>query len=180
MYKWFPVVVIFSWIIVKSSIDLGTAATRDVLYMMKNPTASYDQKMEEKLGKKFYDYVLFIKKYTPENSKILIPPFPTWPWAQSGNIPYMTYFLYPRTLLNGEEYSPKYDLIKENVDYVLLAWGELDSPAGEEANGWPKFNVKAEKIIFMLADGRSMEKEEDYIYKEVENKEVWGLIKVKR
>jgi len=180
LYKWFPVVVITSWILVKSFIDLGTSVARDVSFIIKNPTASYDQKMEEKLGKKFYDYVLFVKKSTPEDSKILIPPFPTWPWAQSGNIPYMTYFLYPRVLLNGEEYSPKYDLNKEDIDYVLLTWGELDAPAVVQTNGWPKFDVKAEKIVYMLNEGKTVEREEDYIYKKVENKQMWGLIKVKK
>ncbi|KKQ95043.1 MAG: hypothetical protein UT21_C0009G0008 [Candidatus Woesebacteria bacterium GW2011_GWA1_39_11b] len=180
LYKWFPIVVIFSWILVKSFIDIGTSAARDVSFIINNPTASYDQKMEVKLGKKFYDYVLFVKKNTPEDSKILIPPFPTWPWAQSGNIPYMTYFLYPRTLLNGEEYSPKYDLNKEDIDFVLLAWGELDAPVGGQTNGWPKFDVRAEKIIYMINEGRSIEIEEDYVYKRVENRQVWGLIKVKK
>lgn len=180
IFKWFPITVILLWILIQNFIDVGIGAVRDLSFMVNNPRASYDQKMEEKLGKQFYNYVLFVKENTPEDSTILIPPFPTNPWPQTGNIPYMTYFLHPRTLLNGEEYSPKYDLEKDDIDYVLIAWGEMRPAIGEHTNGWPKFDVKAEQIIYMVSENESRVEEKDYWFKDTGNKEAWGIIKVKK
>lgn len=180
LFKWFPITTILLWILIQNFIEVGMSAGRDLSFMAKNPTASYDQKMEEKLGKQFYNYALFVKENTPEDSKILLPPFPANPWPQTGNIPYMTYFLYPRTLLNGEEYSSKHDLKKEGIDYVLVTWGEMQPTSGSHTNGWPKFDVKADKIIYMINEKENREEKGDYVYKKVENKEVWGIIKVKK
>ena len=178
LFKWFPFVVIVLWIVFKNFTDSGSYAAREIIFMLKNPKASYDQKMELKIGKQFYNYVLFVKNNTPEDSTILIPPFPVWQWAQTGNIPYMTYFLYPRTLLNGKEYTPGYDLKKDDVDFVLVAWGELAAPPGS-LSGWPKFDVSAEKIIYIDDAGNIREEKGDYKYKELENREAWGVVKVK-
>ena len=179
LFKWFPFVVILSWIIFKNFTDSGSYAAREIIFMINNPRATYDQKMELKVGKQFYNYVLFVKTNTPEDSTLLIPPFPAWQWAQTGNIPYMTYFLYPRTLLNGKEYTPGYDLKKDDIDFVLVAWGELPAPTGS-LSGWPKFDVNAGKIIYLNPAGGIREEKGDYKYKELENKEAWGIIKVRK
>jgi len=146
-------VVILSWIIFKNFTDSGSYAAREIIFMINNPRATYDQKMELKVGKQFYNYVLFVKNNTPEDSTILIPPFPTWPWAQTGNIPYMTYFLYPRTLLNGKEYTPGYDLKKDDIDFVLVAWGELAATPGSRFRLFSILAAQAAQV--MPSTGRS-------------------------
>ena len=177
----FLLAAVLLWIIVPNTIDLIKLNVLNLSFLFKNPASSYDNKMEEKVGKLFYDYVMFLKKNTPENSKILLPPFPrplaAYPWPQTGNDIYMRYFLYPRVLLNGEEYSPKYDLKKEDIDYVLIAWGETESTSGNYTHGWPKFDVHAEKILFLTVDGKTEEFKGDYIFN-TEDGEQWGLIKV--
>lgn len=147
-------------------------------YVFNHPSDSYKQKMENSLGKQFYDYVLFVKENTPENAKILLPPFPAYPWPQTGNIPYMRYFLYPRTLLNGDEYSASYNLKKDGIDYVLLAWGETVATSNGYTHGWPKFDVNAGDIIFWMPDGSVITKKENYSYDQFKGQELWGLIKV--
>jgi hypothetical protein len=152
----------------------------DLIYLIQHPNATYDQKMEHELGKTFYDYVLFIKANTPENSKILIPPWPAYPWPQTGNGVYMRYFLYPRTLVSGDEYSPNTDLAKEDFDYVLITWGETPTTSGSYTHGWPKFNVDAKEIIFWTPGGEITTESGNYVYKKVEGQDLWGLIKLKK
>jgi len=176
----FLIVVIFT----DNIVNIVANTKIDMVYAITHQNSSYDEKMEYKLGKLFYDYTLFIKANTPENSKILLPPFPAplaaYPWPQTGNGIYMRYFLYPRTLVSGGEYSPGFDLVKEKFDYVLVAWGETDATSGNYTHGWPKFDVKATEVIYMSQRGERVDKPGDYVYKDVEGQELWGIIKVKK
>lgn len=180
--KYFSKIIIFGvmWIVISNLLSIVIIFSRQVAFIVRHPNASYDEKMEEKVGKFFYDYTLFVKENTPENSIILIPPFPAYPWIQTGNAAYLRYFLYPRTLLNGGEFTTNYDLKKENIDYVLLAWGEVPVDFDYHVHGWPKFDVEAEKVVYMIGEKDKKEEVGDYVYKKVENKELWGVIKVKK
>lgn len=176
--KQFPIIIFLLWMIIPNIVDVGETAIQNLAFMIKNPLATYDQKMEEKVGKQFYDYVMFVKENTPEDAKILIPPFPAYPWPQTGNVPYIRYFLYPRVLLNGEEYSPAYDLKKEGIDYVLVVWGETVATSGSYTHGWPKFDVNADGIIYWRSDNNITIKKENYNYNNVKGQELWGVIRV--
>ncbi len=173
-----PILII---IFMNNILDIASISKNDLLYLIKNPSATYDQKMEFKVGKTFYDYVLFVKNNTSPRSKILIPPWPAYPWPQSGNAVYLRYFLYPRQLVSGTEYSANVDLAKEKFDYVLIAWGETPTTSGNYTHGWPKFDVKADKIIFWdIFSGTILSKKENYTYEQVKGKVLWGLIKVSK
>ncbi len=149
-------------------------------FIITNPRASYGDKMRRAVGQVFYDYTQFINKYTPENSVVLMPP-QAFPWPQSGNGAFLRYFVYPRKVGNGGEYTPGEKVKLENFNYVLLAWGETETTEGAYTHGWPKFDVPAEKIIFMNEDGTiGGEVAGNYRYKDYKDKRVWGLIKVKR
>jgi hypothetical protein len=148
-------------------------------FMIANPHATYDDKLRGKIGSLFYNYALFIDKYTPEGATILIPP-QSFPWPQSGNIPYFRYFVYPRNIYNGKESEPPSKEVLSKTDYVLLNWGETDQTEGAYTHDWPKFDVNAEKIIFMNEDGTfGGEVKGDYRYKDYKGKRVWGIIVVK-
>lgn len=141
---------------------------------------SYDQKMEKIIGKVAYDYIMFVKNNTPENSIILIPP-QGYPWPQTGNKAYIRYFLYPRQVINGNE---KDSIINVgNVDYVLIDYGE-DNTISEFGftNIWPKFNIDSEYIIYWNPSSGTTRKafNQKYIYKSDNNIEKWGIIKVKK
>lgn len=158
--------------------DIVVIAKSNIGFMLKNPKATYDQKMEVVIEKKPYNYALFIKNNTPENAKILIPP-QGYPWPQTGNKAYFRYFIYPRTLINGNEKDANVD-IKE-VDYVLIAYGETTISEYGFTNVWPKFDVKGEYILYWDPETGEITKEEKGIYKYNENDktEKWGIIKIK-
>lgn len=177
---WFPMIAVMLWILIPNITDITLSSYKNLQFIVRNPKATYDQKMQEKVGKQFYDYVLFIKNNTPEDSSILLPPFPAYPWPQTGNIPYMTYFLYPRKLYNGDEYSSKYDLVKDNIDYVLIDWGETIATSGEFTHGWPKFDIKSDQITYFNKDGSINISNNNYLYEKTKNEELWGIIKVKK
>lgn len=144
--------------------------------MVSHLNATYDRKMEESLGKTFFDYVVFVKKNTPEGARILIPPYSAFPWPQTGNFAYMRYFLYPRELVSGEEYKPAQNL--ENFDYVLIAWGETPTTSGSFTHGWPKFDVNSKEITLLTANGNIIKMNSNYIYSKLKGRELWGLIKI--
>jgi hypothetical protein len=148
-------------------------------FIVAHPRASYGEKMSRAVGTFFYNYTQFINANTPKDAALLMPP-QAFPWPQSGNGAFLRYFVYPRVLGNGGEYLPGPKVEWKNFDYVLLDWGETDSVDKPYTHGWPKFDVPAEKIIFMNKDGSyGGEKIGDYHYKDYLNREVWGLIKVK-
>lgn len=169
------------WTLAWNGISLKPFISENIRTIIQNPFASYDEKMSKDTGGFFYSYVQFVKKNTPENSKILLPPFPAYPWPQTGNEPYIRYFLYPRTLLNGGQFEPMHDYSKEGIDYVLIAWGETDEVSTGYTHGWPKFTVKSDEIIYFYSDG-SVKKVvgKDYNPNDFVNRETWGLIKVKK
>ena len=150
------------------------------LYVLRHLNASYDDKMKEKVGTVFYNFTQFIVKNTPENAYLLIPP-QAFPWPQTGNGAFMRYFVYPRDVAIAGEYAfDRDDVELKDFDYVLLAWGEGDVK-DQHTHGWPKFDVPAEKVIFMNEDGSfAGETVGDYIYERYKGNNVWGLIKVKK
>lgn len=148
-------------------------------FIISHPFVSYEEKMRKAIGELSYDYAMFVVKYTPEDATLLVPP-QAFPWPSSGNIGYFRYFSYPRTLVSGDEFTPPTKDVFADIDYVLLNWGETDRVENEHTHDWPKFDVKAEKIIFMNEKGEHVgEVKGDYYYRDYKGKKVWGLIVVK-
>lgn len=148
-------------------------------FILLHPFGSYTDRMKYTVGPLFYSYSMFIDKYTPKNATILIPP-QAFPWPRSGNVGLIRYFLYPRKLSNGKELTGPTKEALNSIDYILLNWGDLDQVESTFTHGWPKFDVKAEKIIFMNEDGSfGGEVKGDYRYKDYKDKKVWGIIVVK-
>ncbi len=166
------------WILGNNLISLFELEKMDVAYMIENPFASHKQKMEYKLGKQFYDYTLFLKKNISSTATILIPPYAAYPWPQTGNYAYLRYFLYPRKLVNGNEYDFGHDLKKEGIGYVLIVWGETESTSDGHTHGWPKFLVESKEIICTNDNVNSFVFSGDYTFDEYNNKCKWGFIKL--
>lgn len=145
---------------------------------IRHPLLKYEDKVRFKVGPTFYDFVSFIKNNTPEESTILLPPFPdAFPWPQTGNVAYMRYFLYPRKLINGKQFEPGLDLKKEGVDYILIAWGEGTVESNGFSHGWPKFDIPARKIIYLSGVPKKI-RQDYYIYNEHQGLQSWGLIEL--
>lgn len=145
---------------------------------------SSDQlKLRHKIAPEVLDYYEFIKGNTPEDAKILIPP-QGFPWPMTGNAAYSRYFLYPRHLINGKEKEAGLDLKKENIQYVLVIWGESEGLEYDFTHGWPKFSVPAQKIIYkkptdLVFNYEKVITQKDFDPKEAQ-KEWWGIIEVDR
>lgn len=143
---------------------------------------SDDLKLRTKLDRKVLDYYEFIKRNTPENAKILIPP-QAHPWPMTGNAAYSRYFLYPRHLVSGDEKTPGLNLKKEGIQYILINWGETGALQRNFTHGWPKFSVPAKKIIYK----KPTDKIFNYDKITIENQdfdpklikpELWGIVEV--
>jgi len=91
----------------------------EIQVMIHNPFLSYPLRERLKMGSPFYEYLKFVKKNTPKDATIILPPQES-SWDLYGNFFYMQYYLYPRTLLasSGQE------TVLENADYALLVEGK--------------------------------------------------------
>jgi len=147
------------------------------VFVAQNARLDYDKKMEILIEKLPYDYIMFIKANTPEKSSILLPP-QSFPWEKTSNIAYLRYFLFPRMLINGNEKDPKIEL--ENVDFVLIDYGETYESQYGHTNGWPKFDIESEYIIYWDPKTNETWQDKTGIYKYDPNviTEKWGLIKI--
>lgn len=95
--------------------------------IQKYPKLTYDQKMQYKLGAS-YEYLLFLKRATPENAVILYPSSTAFqkkgsPFTQNiDNKIYATRFLYPRKLiLESEMKAGKY---ADKITHIAIVNGE--------------------------------------------------------
>ncbi len=147
-------------------------------FMFKNINANYNEKMEVLVEKIPYDFAMFIKNNTPENSTILIPP-QSYPWDKTSNVGYLRYFLYPRNLINGGEKNSAVDL--STIDFVLIDYGETNISENGFTNVWPKFDVKGNSILYWNPEtGETIEdKTGIYKYNENDRSEKWGIIRIK-
>lgn len=165
-----------SWVLATNFFTVSAGVIKNLYTIVRYPFASYDEKMRKQTGTPFYDYTLFIKENTPSDATILIPP-QGYPWPQTGNMAYLRYFLYPRYLVNGREKEAGVDLKKEKIEFVLLAWGESSELQYGFTNGWPKFDLKAKQIIYMIDEQNKKIVPGDSRY-DPEQKNLWGLIEL--
>lgn len=155
-------------------VDIINNAVYSDIYVFLHWNSSYDLKMTERWGI-YYQYIQFVKNNTPENSTILVPP-QELPWYSTGNVALDLYFLFPRTLGNGN-FNNSIDL--EKYDYVMLSWGEWNG-VEKDKYGWPKEKIKAEKIIYFDPKTKSViEEKKDYDPGDTVSG-VWGIIRVKK
>lgn len=149
------------------------------IFRLRNFNLSYDEKMRLSVGKAFYDFTLFIRENTPEDSVILIPP-QAYPWPQTGNAGYLRYFIFPRKVINGKEFEPGINLAENRIEYVLfLQSDDLQTPGDVLTPGWPKFDLRAVYKLYLLEDGNTKKVPGNYNQKEIrENKNLRGIIKL--
>jgi hypothetical protein len=115
-------------------------AFKDIKNIMSDPFATYEQKMA-KAYPGFYPAMQEIKKLTPADSTILIPPQGN-PWEMEGNAAMVTYFLYPRHVENLD--VDRIGDLPRNK-YLLIAKGSWPR-VGDTDYGWPKVSVASKRI----------------------------------
>ena len=153
---------------------------RNFIIRARNFNLSYDDKMRLSVGKEFYNYTLFIKENTPEDAVILIPP-QAYPWPQTGNAGYLRYFIFPRKVINGNEFEHGMNLKENKISYVLFLWSD-DYPTSGKVSvpGWPKFDLEAEYKLYLFPDGKTKNVYGNYNQQEIkENTGIRGIIKLK-
>ena len=140
---------------------------------------SYDEKMYYRWGD-FYRFMVFVRQNTPETATIILPPEQD-PWLiGTGNPNFVRSFLYPRKVVSEKLIIPEADLksFPDNT-YLLISWGKEVCNPEPTCHGWPRQDIKAQKIIYKDPDSeRAIEIKENALYKLGDGKYVYGLIKI--
>ncbi len=144
------------------------------IFIFRNLGYTYDQKMLTSWND-LYRYLQLVKRVTPENSVIKIPPS-VRPWLSEGNSVLVRYFLYPRKLISPDEPESQ----KLDPDYFFVAKG-LWKVSDPSEYGWPREDVDAERIYYFdLESGKISEENKKFFASDPKNKNSWGLIKVSK
>jgi len=158
---------------VSSFTKVSSRIFNDFTFISTHLNYSYDDKMR-KVWSFYYDYMKFVKKNTPENATILIPP-QSHHWLSTGNGWLNRYFLYPRKQIHGEISS----IPSDGYDYILIAKGLWYNNNIDW--GWPKIYVNADKIWYIDPETLQVsEFDKDFDPEDLFNMQAWGLIKVKK
>lgn len=112
--------------------------------LIEHPDFSYEDKMEIKAGRDYYEWTKLVRAHTDQNSLVFHPP-QMWPWGQSGNPEYSQYFLFPAKLIREDRERL---VTKKDINFVAIALGE-GGEFEERLLGWPKFPVFAQKIYYL-------------------------------
>lgn len=181
LLAYFSLILIFAFLFFNLA-RVGRSIVKGIKALNRQIIFSSDEtKLRRKIGFKVLDYYEFIKINTPENAKILIPP-QAMPWPMIGNAAYSRYFLYPRHLVSGREKEPGLDLKKEQIQYILIEWGEVNLFQYGYTHGWPKFSVPAKRIIYKKPTREMYDYEAVILKKDFSPEDIhpdwWGLIEV--
>ena len=168
---------LITFFIVKSAnyvCNLGVMQNSYILFHLKS---SYDDKMTYQWGK-FYQFMVYVRDNTPEDSTIVIPPEQD-PWLMgSGNDNFVRAFLYPRKIVQELLEIKDVKIYGENT-YILITWGKEACKPDPGCHGWPKQEIKASRIIYKDPDSTNVvEVRENTIYDPTDDKYVYGLIKI--
>jgi len=144
-----------------------------VLAITANPWLTYEQKMI-KVYPGLYPALREVARLTPDNATILIPPQAN-PWEFEGNGAIVTYFVYPRHVINLPV-DGNIPLLVGPV-YILIARGSWPNLISKTQYGWPKIAVNAKRIWqFNLVQNNTIEYSRNYD----PSSDIWdwGLIEV--
>lgn len=139
---------------------------------MINLSASYDWRMEHEVGF-FYNYTMFINKYTPDSALILHPKMQSR-WPEVSNEGYTRYFVYPRDLVaeDGDE------LKKEKITHIFII-GRKNLDGVKNLDPWPTVKIPAKRLIYapLGLKGEVTILEKDYSPSDEIN-DRWGIIEL--
>lgn len=138
------VVGIMVWVASSNIMQTGRSAISELRFILKNPSLSYDQKMEIRWGVS-YKFLNFVRGRTPPTSVMVKPPSQVKPWWTVGNELLIYYFLYPRRVLHTDGRGIESN---QTITHVLVAWGSWWVPDPRRW-GWPKFAVNGKRFIHL-------------------------------
>ena len=155
--------------------NLGLMRNSYILFHLRS---SYDDKMTYEWGK-FYQFMVFVRNNTSEDSTIVIPPEQD-PWLMgSGNNNFVRAFLFPRKIVSETITIPEQDLKSFGPKtYILITWGKEECKP-EGCHGWPRQDINARKIFYKDPNSdRVIETRENTVYKLEDDKYVYGVIEI--
>ncbi len=132
---------ILLWLVTDQIVEITKYSFPSWSDILRDPAASYDQKMMSKWGTD-YGFPAFVRDHTPPTAVIMYPPWVA-PWINQGNSLLLAYFLYPRRI-----YPEGYQKIETNkaITHVMVAWGK-GKLADWRMYGWPKFPVNSRRFF---------------------------------
>ncbi len=116
--------------------------------ILRNPSASYDQRMMFKWGTDSW-FSAFVRDNTPPDACLLTPPWAA-PWTNQGNVYLLAYFLSPRRIYYWRPKVDKQIETNKTITHILVAWGK-GKPTDWGSYGWPKFPVIARNFVHLPA-----------------------------
>lgn len=146
---------------------------------LQNLPTPYFERITSQLGGVHYygwiwPYSQFIKRITPENAVIVLPP-QSDDWKMEGNVEYLRWYLYPRRLVHMMADNQ----IPPNAEYILIAKGECINVEC----GWPKITIPARQVEFLSFIDRDSQAEtliRNEGYDPIKYQDFWGILKLKR
>ena len=147
------------------------------IYVFTHISDSYDQKMLFQWGN-FYNYMVFVKNNTQENSSIVIPP-EIAPWfTRTGSSQLVRYFLYPRKLIQFKTAEIPNLKSLPGGTYIMIAWGDWEC----ERYGcgvWPEQPIKAKEVIFKDPNSSGVKDiKENFTYDPKDTTSPFGLLRI--
>ena len=165
-------IIFLSYYMVSNTLSVLNYFRSNLFTIALRPKASYEEKMEIKLGN-YYVFMNFIKNKTPENSVIVTPPYND-PWLFFSNFALARYFLYPRELVIYDRnlFSGDNSLCAVKKCYVMAI--KYTNPD----NIWPVDDFPGKRFYYFNKDNWELvgEKTGYYADKEDANLKTWGII----
>ncbi len=145
----------------------------NILPILSNPTASYDEKLRSQVGP-IFDYYKFVVAHTPPDALIL-NPLQQGQWPDVSNQGFTRYFIYPRNLISEDVF----DKTKDSPDFAFMI-GERKLHDNSPHNRWPDFPIPAKRVIYYPnnKDIAPIEVLGDYNPKKVPYADYWGIIEI--
>lgn len=172
----FLILVLVLWIALPGSIGILSGVSNQIRFVSKHPNITYSGKLEIKLGPT-YRFIHFVEEHTPKDSVVAVPPQEN-PWLTIGNVGYVRYFLYPRTIISPAENN---DFSYDHADYIVIARGEWAAHHPDDY-GWPKATIEAERMWYFDRNTGNTEEIDNSVFDPTvaKNKNSWGLIERKQ
>ncbi|MBL7800449.1 MAG: hypothetical protein JNL95_06950 [Chitinophagales bacterium] len=104
----------------------NTMLANNLKTIEQHPDLNTQQKYEAKWGQGEITYVYKMKNETPESAVILLPPKKTFTdvgFKSAPDLPWITYFLYPRVVVYEDEKATNPNYAKANYLVSINGWG---------------------------------------------------------
>ena len=150
---------------------LNKAMNSDV-YILTHLNSTYNEKMADKWGRGFYDYVMFVRDNTPEDANIIAPP-QIRPWLTIGNVALVRYFLYPRNVIH----LGKGVINPRGGVYIIVYKGRWC--ADDNCKIWPQQIIRSQQLIVRDPNSSGVKEiRQDFIYDPSDASIPYGLLKL--